>query len=127
MKISVVAVVGGVILAPAGLLSGHAQAAPAHVPSTQWTSLHSKHDLPAEVLAAFVDAFGELADRGQPFRATDVVLPGEEGLPSRRFIQARSNCGEVILDFEQGGRGYSKQTVRFQLANGHWTITERSN
>lgn len=62
-----------------------------------------KRDLPAAVLRAMPY---RLADRGEPFRATDVVLPGQEEWPSARLICGYRIPGGYVVEREQGGIGY---------------------
>jgi len=51
-----------------------------------------------------------VADRGQPFNATDVIIePG----PMRRFITAGHDGNLWLVVLEHGGIGYSVQVMEF--------------
>jgi hypothetical protein len=90
--------------------------------SADWTTLPSKRDLPPEALAAF----GELADRSEPFQLTDVVPPGQR-LPFSRFVVATAHGCDLFLEYEHGGRGYGHETARFQFVDGHWGLLSRNS
>lgn len=50
-----------------------------------------------------------MAKRDEPFNPSDIVLPG--GPPGRRLICAYPQDADWVVEYEQGGRGYSRRTV----------------
>jgi hypothetical protein len=63
----------------------------------------------------------EMADRGEPFQKTDTILSGPR-LPVRRFISARLQGCDLGLQYEIGGRGYSKSTALLRWDGTNWII-----
>ena len=59
-----------------------------------------------------------MADAGQEFRATDVVI---KELPRRRLVLAAVNARYCLVYLEQGGRGYSQHVILFRLQSGRAT------
>ena len=55
-----------------------------------------------------------LADRGQPFDATDLV----SGLPRRRLVLAGHTSTEWFVAYEHGGRGHHLDLVVFNVRDG---------
>jgi hypothetical protein len=103
------------LLPPEGLKT--AMAAVACDDRTNVTFEH-KSGLPPDILAAL--GF-EMADIGEPFQATDVVIG--KRLPWARFISARQiGCSLVILNYERGGIAHSFETARLELVGGKWTL-----
>lgn len=59
-----------------------------------------------------------IADVGEPFRATDVVV---DNRPCRRFVfagHARAPSDLWVVCYEHGGRGYHYHVALFELING---------
>jgi hypothetical protein len=111
-------VVLGVLLPREGL--GTAKATVVCDDQTKVSFAH-KSDLPPGVLVAL--GF-EMADVGEPFQATDVVM--DKRLPWARFISAQQiGCGLLILTYERGGIAYSQDTARLELVEGKWTLRPR--
>jgi hypothetical protein len=69
--------------------------------------------LPPDVRKFVRDNFGAMADRGEDFNATDVIM---KPAPSRRFIRAGKSRGHWFLWYEQGGIAYWKGIVLFDGA-----------
>lgn len=80
-----------------------------------------KRDLPAGVAAAF----GELAERGEPFQQTDVIVAGQR-MPLSRFVSAQGQGCTLSLSYEHGGIAYGRMTARFQFVDGAWALMARS-
>ncbi|EDY16811.1 hypothetical protein CfE428DRAFT_5620 [Chthoniobacter flavus Ellin428] len=63
------------------------------------------HEIPAEVVEACAAASSgggfELADAGQPFQATDVIIG--KPLPGKRLIWAARLPGYMVVHYESGG------------------------
>jgi hypothetical protein len=99
------------------LLTGAALAAPGVAQSAPQCSVpgHAvailKSELPPDVLRE-VDV--EMADPGKPYRRTDVLAPGEEGLPTMRLICGYRTLEGYVVEREQGGRGYNVGKILFR-------------
>ncbi len=74
--------------------------------------------LPAAVRAAV----GPMADRGEDFNPTDVII---KPAPGRRFIRAGETGGRWFVWYEQGGIAYWKQILI--LDGGKVAVQSRSN
>jgi len=60
----------------------------------------------------------EMADPGQKFQVTDVII--ENGLSFRRLVFGAFNHDRCLIHYERGGRGRSYYAVLFsQSADGH--------
>ena len=74
--------------------------------------------LPASVRTALTDLFGsgtlEMADPGQPFQATDVMVMPR--LPARRLTTAGCSSDHCLVYYERGGG-----TRTWRVALFHWT------
>jgi len=104
-------------LADAGARSGEARADRIEV---NWTEAQSLRELPAGVQALLGVGLGEeggIADRGGNFNASD-VLGG--GLPQRRFALGAVNGDTAVVAVEQGGHGYTVQTMEFRQVGATW-------
>ena len=76
-------------------------------PATMYDSLKL---LPPVLATALHDKIGPMADRGEFFNATDVIIkPG----PGRRFIRAGKSGGTWFAWYEQGGIAYYQSVVLF--------------
>jgi hypothetical protein len=78
-----------------------------------------KAELPQGILAWL--GF-EMADASEPFQSTDAIVPGEEGLPSRRFISAMLRDCHLYLHYERGGRGAGRNIAFFDYIDGAWVL-----
>jgi len=83
-------------------------------PSDHPTIIATKHDLPSAVS----QALGDMADKGEPFQAGDVILPGRP--PWSRFVSAEGRGCDLVVQYERGGRGYSRPAARFRFTDGRW-------
>src|SRR5262249_40631741 len=75
--------------------------------------IRRREDLPASIQPAFKDPKDRrwaIANPGQPFNATDVVV---DPWPMQRMIFAGKSSDAVFVYYEQGGRGYSLAVVGF--------------
>jgi hypothetical protein len=68
-------------------------------------------DVPVNVRLPLESAVGPVADKGQPFNATDVV---RSGLASNRLIAACQTREFVAVAIERGGRGYHIEVFHFK-------------
>jgi hypothetical protein len=76
-------------------------------PATMYDSLKQ---LPPILATALRAKIGPMADRGEFFNATDVIIkPG----PGRRFIRAGQSGGAWFAWYEQGGIAYFQSIVLF--------------
>lgn len=78
-------------------------------------------DLPDQVRTLFRFP---MAERGQPFQATDVLMPGPR-LPSTRFVAARETGCSLRLDYQQGGIALFRATALFERRGGRWLMLRR--
>ena len=92
---------------------------------TRYRSIESVRELPPELAAAFRKHVhgAPVADRGEPFRATDVVLGGDP--PPRRFLAAGTSRSGSFVAYEHGGRGHHYHLVLFgpEAPNPHRLAT----
>ena len=87
-------------------------------------ALHGTHnfqrkaDLPAGAAAAL--GF-PMAERGAPFQATDVIMPGPR-LPAARFVAARlTNC-TLVIRYEHGGIAHTWETAVLERRGSGWVL-----
>ena len=72
---------------------------------TSWVAVPGLQDVPGPVIAVLRARFGgddRLADRGGPFKATDL----DDGLPTRRLVLAARADDDWFILYERGGRGH---------------------
>ena len=62
-----------------------------------------------------------LADKDQPFQATDVII--EPDLPARRFRLAAVGANCIVVEIERGGIGYSIDAQAFEKFGLDWRPT----
>ena len=79
-----------------------------------------KRDLPSGAVAAF----GELAEKGEPFQVSDALPPGPHP-PFSRFVSAEGRGCELVLHYEHGGIGHGFPTARLRFVRGRWTLESR--
>jgi hypothetical protein len=84
---------------------------------------HTSHDvlllkqLPANIRGALIKLTGGMADRGEFFNATDVIM---KPAPGSRFIRAGETQGTWYVWYEHGGIAYWRQIVLFMIdPSGH--------
>jgi len=74
--------------------------------------------LPASVRTALTDLFGsgtlEMADPGQPFQATDVMVMPR--LPARRLVAAGCSPDHCLVYYERGGFTHVHYAVVFKVS-----------
>ena len=80
-----------------------------HQPAAYVDSLKQ---VPAAILAELFKTSGAMADRGEPFNATDVV---ERPAPFARFIRGGGAGGYWFVWYEHGGIAYWHQIAIFAL------------
>jgi hypothetical protein len=83
-----------------------------HVLDGEYRIIHHTADIPAPVRMAFDGPSFEMADPGQPFQVTDVIL---KRLPRRRLVFAGCSKVNCFIHYEAGGRGHSYSLVVFAL------------
>lgn len=76
------------------------------------SDLNSLKKLPDSVKAYISGAIGAMADRGEAFNSTDVVV---KSAPATRFIRAGRVGDYWFLWYERGGIAYSKHIVLLHL------------
>jgi hypothetical protein len=75
-------------------------------------------DVPRGALAALGIP---MAERGQPFQATDVIMPGER-LPGVRFAWARLDGCTLTIRYEQGGIAHTWNTAIVERRGISWVL-----
>jgi hypothetical protein len=121
-----VAVIAALVLevaaVPAAAQTQHLDAATrSAILSGSYRTVAHVADIPAAVMAAAAAARGpglagyplEMADPGQPFQATDVIV--DKRLPGRRLIAAYGSAGAWILHYEAGGVAHTYHVAFFSL------------
>ena len=62
-----------------------------------------------------------MAERGQPFQATDVIMPGQR-LPGARFAGARLDGCTLTIRYERGGIAHTWNTAVLQRRGIGWVL-----
>ena len=102
------------------LLASTAVIAPAHCEHVPLRKIERLKDLPKGAL----EAVGErMADRGQRFQATDVILV--PGLPNKRFVSAEQDGCALTIVYEQGGFAHRWVTISLRWSNRRWEQVSR--
>jgi hypothetical protein len=83
-----------------------------------------KADLPQPVLA-LIATVEPMADVGEPFEKTDVVIGPP--LPFQRFIAAQQRGCDLAINYEQGGWGYSHGLILLRQIGGDWMVRHGSS
>ena len=83
-----------------------------------------KADLPPPVLA-LIAKVEPMADVGEPFEETDVVIGPP--LPFQRFIAAQQRGCDLAINYEEGGRGYSHGLILLRQIGGDWMVRHGSS
>lgn len=78
--------------------------------------------LPPQILAA-LKAPGQLADHGQPFNPTDVLV---DAMPMRRFAIGAVGSGRAFAATEEGGDGLHVEIWRFERDVANWKVAQSS-
>ena len=93
-----------------------------HLLTDDFTVVRTVREIPAPIRHLLIPnartISSGMADAGQEFRATDVVI---KELPRRRLVLAAVNARYCLVYIEQGGRGYNQHVTLFRLQNGHAT------
>jgi hypothetical protein len=103
-------------LLAAALAFGSAAANPSANPDFTCTLRHKTHDveslkqLPASIRTLLRGQIGVMADRGEPFNATDVI---SQPAPANRFIRGGQVGARWFVWYEHGGIAYWKQILIF--------------
>jgi hypothetical protein len=125
-RFGVVAVVAFVILGawalrgqPKASDTGFTPALRDHVRGERFAPVATVAALPANVRDALHDLFGgkalEMADPGQPFQATDVMVTPR--LPARRLVSAGCSVDHCLVYYERGGFARVHHIVLFSTAD----------
>jgi len=87
----------------------------------RWVEAQSLRELPAGVQVllgvGLAPDEGGIADRDGRFNASDIMI---DGVPGRRFALGVLKGDEALVAVEQGGRGYSVQTMEFKQLGATW-------
>jgi hypothetical protein len=116
------ALVFGVAAVPAAAQTQHLDAATrTAILAGSYRTVVRVADIPPAVMAAAAAARGpdlggyplEMADPGQPFQATDVIV--DKRLPGRRLIAAYASTAAWIVHYEAGGVAHTYHIAFFRL------------
>jgi hypothetical protein len=83
-----------------------------------------KADLPQPVLT-LIAKVEPMADVGEPFEKTDVV--SHPPLPVLRFISAQQRGCDLAINYERGGRGYSRDVLLLRQVGSDWMVRHGSD
>lgn len=75
--------------------------------------------LPEDVKLA-LQRDGTLSDRGGKFRSGDLIGPGDEVVPTRRFVMAAIGGNRAYVAIEHGGLGYGIDVWVFERKDSRW-------
>jgi hypothetical protein len=84
--------------------------------ATRFQAINSTKALPRAIVALCADHDGKLADPGQKWQVTDVVM--ERGLPSKRLVWAAVSGEYYVVHYEGGGIGHSYHVLVVTLPEG---------
>ena len=91
----------------------------AHIRGERFSPLATVAALPASVRNALGSLFGsktlDMADPGQPFQATDVMVMPR--LPARRLLAAGCSPDHCLVYYERGGFAHIHQIVLFSTTD----------
>jgi hypothetical protein len=74
------------------------------VDASHFSEVHATTNLPPAIVAICADGHGRLAEPGQKWEATDVII--DDSLPRCRLIWAAINGDYYVVHFERGGIGH---------------------
>jgi hypothetical protein len=100
--------------------------APACIPVPA-SAIVSLKELPPEVrklLEQDSRGRGGIADAGEKFNATDVIM--DAAIPQTRFVAATASDDCASVTVERGGRGYSVQVLTFARTGKGWELMPRA-
>jgi hypothetical protein len=110
------------IVAAAGIGLGCCNAAIGQGEQASWQEAQSLRELPPGIqvlLGVGLGAHdGGIADRGEPFNGSDVVMLGTP--PQRRFALGILGSDTVVVAVERGGIGKWVQTLEFRQTGATW-------
>ena len=88
-----------------------------HVLNDNFTVVNKVPDIPGPVLGILLGnkSFDTMADPGQPFQETDVVIG--KPLPFRRLIFAARSANYCLVYFEHGGIAYGTEVSLYRLSD----------
>jgi hypothetical protein len=90
-----------------------------HVRGERFAPVATVATLPAGVRTALNELFGsktlEMADPGQPFQATDVMVTPR--LPARRLVAAGCSADHCLVYYERGGFAHVHQIALFSTTD----------
>jgi len=78
--------------------------------------LYKAADLPASIVVLCADHKGRLADPGQNWQVTDIII--DESFADRRLIWAAVNGEFYVVHYEAGGRGHSYHILLAKFKEG---------
>ena len=84
--------------------------------SSRFHEIHVSSILPAAIVALCTDDHGRLAEPGQKWQATDVIM--EPNLPGKRLIWAAVGGEYYVVHYERGGIAHTFHILVATLAKG---------
>jgi hypothetical protein len=91
----------------------------------EFEPVYRLRDVDIAVLKALQAPLGKrerFADRGQPFQVSDVIPPGDDALPLRRFALAGHNSSKWFVLYTRGGFTSFDVLVMFSPLDHDWKI-----
>ena len=83
---------------------------------SRFHEIHAAANLPPAVFALCADNAGRLAEPGQKWEATDVIM--DDKLPRKRLIWAATDGDYYVVHYERGGPGHSFHVLVAKLKDG---------
>ena len=83
---------------------------------SRFREIHTATNLPPSVFALCADSAGRLAEPGQKWEATDVIM--DDKLPTKRLVWAVTDGDYYVVHYERGGRGHSFHVLVAKLKDG---------
>ncbi len=90
--------------------------------SSRFHEIRATADLPPSVVALCADNHGKLADPGQKWEATDVIM--DDTLSRKRLVWAATDGEHYVVHYESGGRGHGFHVLVATFKNGDAMPTE---
>jgi hypothetical protein len=85
-----------------------------------FSSIKTAKLLPKSVISLFVSDFDGLAEPGEDWQVTDLIIDAK--LPFKRLIWAAKKNDIYVVHYEEGGMGYSCHILVAKLENGRAKI-----
>jgi hypothetical protein len=84
--------------------------------ASRFKGIYTTKDIPSEITSLFADGNGRIAQPGQKWEATDVIM--DMRLPRKRLIWAAVNGNLFVVHYEGGGIGHSYHVLIAKYNHG---------